>query len=992
MIFKRSLENIFRSKTKSILFFTLIFFTSTMLSISLGVWISVNDFLNKCDENYKTIAVLEYMGTEYPDETILDEKMQKAVRDFDYSVITDNSNVLNWDRSEKAIGYVEGYYRTDLNAPYKDSAVLVISDIWDVGRNNEVGTIVTESIYSVEDNTGMLVLVENPEFQWEKKRDYLVHGEYVLGKTSYDYLKLKPFENDTAAKAGFTDWESTAILDITEQDDYLLNDGEVFQKIADTYKVINNSLIVTETSDLHSLLPFNQQELFVKYGREFSASEYKNGSSVCIVSEAFAKKMGLSVGDKIDVSIAVSENTAPFESYWVDTGFQYGNEYEIVGIVNNHRDLEHILFIPSDKGMDLTVNQIGYTIGTAVLENGTAGEFYNEISPELADRMKISIYDQGYSQVAEPFKDIRRLASIVSVACIMTVISVLALFGFSFVYRQRDVSDIMIKLGAGRKRVYGYFLYSSGLLSLAAVICGSLVSFFLSGRVTELVRNMAKGYALSDKRYSIGNLSIFKSLEFSPEMTYWLFLAFALFVLLLAWASCLIYVRQTFRVRRKKRKPIQRLRAGHTIKLRGAGLKYALASILRGGTRTLVVPVVCAISIIFLGQLSATSLSFSERLDEIGKSTEIRGHFTDINGKLTNNVVVDSFLVRDMYASGYVEDLQYSKALDFYFHGVSFKNGEPTDLEPLELPKGFAYETFMDHLRMGPDLVYTNSLFTTPEFFYSTNVEAEYMDGYDESMFLAEEQPQHLCVVSRTMMAEEGIEYGDSISVYIPDYPDYRRRFMDLKVVGSFVKEAEQSNIYCQIKGYYNSDALYDREIEAERELAFDAVDFKIKSSSETDDFKEWLDGYGISEVTDLKKYRSFLVLEDIKYNSTVDMIKQQIRYINVLFPFLYVLVGLVALIVSYLMVVNRRREYAVMRALGADKGKAFMSFFLEQAFLCIMGSAVGVAASVFAGTLLVTGFIALSAGFVLLYIGGSILSILIMSSVKVSAILKYED
>jgi ABC-type lipoprotein release transport system permease subunit len=709
------------------------------------------------------------------------------------------------------------------------------------------------------------------------------------------------------------------------------------------------------------------------------------------VSEFFAENTGYDVGDSMEISIAVEENAAPYESYWVEQGFKYKDTYEIIGLTNNHRDLNHYAFIPKSNSIDFTVNQIGYTIGQAVLKNGTAEEFYNEIDPVLGDRMRITIYDQGYSEVAEPFRDIKRLAIIVSIACIMTGIAVLALFGFVFIYRQRDVSDIMIKLGAGKPKVYRYFIYSSGLLSLAAVLGGSVTAYLLSDKVVALVKRMADGYKLSDKRYSMGNLSIVKNLEFSPDMFYWIFLAIAGAVFLLALASCSIYIAQTFKAKKKKKKRIKKHRAGHIIKLRGAGVKYAMTSVLRGGTRTLVVPVVCAIAIVFLGQLSNTSYRYTEKVNDIGVESVVRGHFTDIYGKLTNNVVVDSFMVRDLYSSGYVEDILFSRALDFYFHGISAKNGVPTDLEPLILPKYYALETFMDQLRMGPDIVYTNSIEATPEFFYSRSVDVNYMNGYDETFFLSEAAEQHLCIISETMMMEKGIEYGDSIRVYIPDYPDRTRVHMDLKVIGSFVKEAADSNIYCQMKAYYNFDELFESD-QTGRDITFDAVDFKLIDAGKIDGLKLWMTDYGFSEATRLNKYRTFLVLEDIKYNSTMDMLKQQIRYINVLYPFLYVLVGIVALIVSYLMVVSRRKEFAIMRGLGADKLTAFTAFFFEQILLCLLGSSVGLAINQLLHTVINFEYFILISGYIMLYMTGSVISVSIMSSIKVSAILKYED
>ena len=116
------------------------------------------------------------------------------------------------------------------------------------------------------------------------------------------------------------------------------------------------------------------------------------------------------------------------------------------------------------------------------------------------------------------------------------------------------------------------------------------------------------------------------------------------------------------------------------------------------------------------------------------------------------------------------------------------------------------------------------------------------------------------------------------------------------------------------------------------------------------------------------------------------------INYINTLYPILYVLVGIIALVTSYLLVVSRKMELAIMRGLGTTRVRTFFSFFLEQSLLCLFGTAAG-----FAVWLPVCGepqqlHLALTAGFLICYFLGSAISVRIMNNAKVLTILTDKD
>lgn len=557
MILKKSITNIFRSKGKSALFFTLILSLTIVLSLGLSVWVSVSNFLVECDQNYKTIGLFEYMGPEYPEIDYFDEGLQHTVNNFNYSLIENNENVILFDKSERALGYVEGYVRTDNLIPKKNYSILVIGKYGEETRHGYIKSDIYDAMYTYEDTFNQSVYI-HPTFydisNLDSERYYLVHGSALPGFHRVLNFYISPFYNDTAELAGVTPNIEDCIIDITTEDGgYQIPEDTFLSDISNTYNFINNSVNIYAVDDINSLYFFHQQEVYVTEGRLFSEEEYLNQQNVCIVSELFAKKMNVSLGDTIPLQASISEGASYYESYWSKTGHTYEDQYTIVGITNASIEFNNNIYIPKRDDWDFSANHIGYTIGQAVLDNDGADAFYNKMLPLLPDRVRLTIYDQGYSALAKPFKDILRIAKIVTIICLIVCVAVIIFFGYLFVYRQRDASDTMIKLGAGKIKTCSYFLYSTGFIAILAGALGSVIAKVFSGNVMAFVNNAAINYETSDTRFSNSNLTIIKELIFDAEIPYSFFMYTALAVILGALICALIFTVTTFRKKEQKK-------------------------------------------------------------------------------------------------------------------------------------------------------------------------------------------------------------------------------------------------------------------------------------------------------------------------------------------------------------------------------------------------------------------------------------------------------
>lgn len=1018
------MRSIFRSLGKTVLFTLLIFTLTLVLTLGVSVWTSVAQFLDISAEYFTTIGLVEYMGTDYPNNFASDPAMAKAIKSFDSKVITNDTATLMWDESARALGYIEEFWRSDKFMPDRLNSVFVVGRISYQENYNFYTAYVIDVLYSLRGRVNTIIFIDGDFGTFERNHYYLVFGDlYEVGSPLLN-LHATKYENAVAASMGI---EIPRIQDITSDgldELYIIPDDSVFMQVANTLQVTNNSILVSGTDNLMSMLPFHQDELYIIDGRTFTDDEYTRGDHVAVISDLMAARLGIGVGDTIDLSIVLSDTSGVYNSYWADNGFSYEMTFKVVGITNIVSDKSWYVYIPKSADVPLSPFPIGYTVGHAIIHNEDAAAFNVRVEPIMKDRFQLTIYDQGYSNVAIPFNTILGVSEIVTFVCVLVVLAVLILFGFLFVYRQRETSEIMLSLGAGRMRVCGYFLFSAGLISLIATSAGSVAGYFLHDGIISLVAKAAEDFAQIDSRFSNGNLSISRILEFAPHLDLQLFLYVGAAVFAFAILSILGFVISTFLTRRQS----QRISVGpkkehKTSHLGGGSLKYALLSTARGGARTMVVPILAVVVVIFFGQLATASSRYQEQLDSIYDNTTITGNYTAYHGKQTGGLILNGFNVFNLYRTGQISKLIVSISAGYKYLGTSIlADGTDLNIPPLFVPSGpFTTATLETEIQSGPDLTAINDLRTSPEFLYADTILMNFLDGYDESFLSVAfgDERAFSCLVPTSLMEEQGIALGDTIRVAINDVyfsPEYKAeifRDYDLLVVGSYEKQGAEDTIYAPLSLQFDTSLIWDEgqaTIEAPtksfdtgytisdtqkyllQRITFNSTHFTLLDTHSLGSLKDYLTNYGYSQAKNISKLREFIVLEDASLNNSVASVQQQIQYINILYPILYGLTGIIAVVVSYLMVISRKMEFAIMRGLGTTRVRSFLSFFNEQSLLCILGILIGFSIWLFVWGIPGMLHIALTAGFFICYLLGSAISITIMNHTNVLTILSDKD
>lgn len=129
MIARNGIRTTLRARGRTALFTALILLLTLTLALGLGMWAYCSGTLAEMDETYTSVALLEYLGQDYPDGSVADENARQAASALDDDAIAAVSGVERWERNDRALAAMDGYLRSAGEIPYGDQAVLAVFNL-----------------------------------------------------------------------------------------------------------------------------------------------------------------------------------------------------------------------------------------------------------------------------------------------------------------------------------------------------------------------------------------------------------------------------------------------------------------------------------------------------------------------------------------------------------------------------------------------------------------------------------------------------------------------------------------------------------------------------------------------------------------------------------------------------------------------------------------------------------------------------------------------
>jgi len=943
MIIRNSIKSIIRTPVKTGLFALLIAATTAFLYLGVNTWAASTAMLRDWNEKCTTIITMEYLEDYGSNVGSKSEAMLKDIAGIDFDAIAANENVLLWQPSDVSTGTIPGFISNKQSAD-SYNCVLIVTDVREFAQG-EYSAILVESLYSFRAyEPGRNVYIENwsafSEIEPDPEAIYVIHAENTRLNANGLSVRIKPFYSWIAQQAGVDCDTIEPIYEIESAEALHADEGNIYDTIAKYYSAMNNSVTVYRVRDLAALGEFNQSYLQLVSGRLFTRQEAEEGAKVCVISQTLADNKNLKVGDLLTVNLPDDENASTYE--WGDK-ISRSETLTIVGIVNYHVDYYLNVYTPAGSDQARPVRYL-YDLGQAIIKNGTVDTFLSQIKPLLPERVFVTVYDQGYQTTADALRVVQNAAIALSIIALAVTLTVLAFFSHLFSDMQREAVEIMRCFGTKKGEVRLYLMVGTSLIAFVAITIGILIGTGYAERLIESAYRFVSELQAMDMRYSDGFRGIAK--EFTPVVKLSVLLAGAVGagVFLVSLVLCLYFAEKivsgrliSARARVRKRRPPRK----SSVALSGA-LRHAVLSIRRSGVRSILVPVLCAAALLFVASLQATLDSYDKAREELYDNTMLRGYCAQMNGKFSDRLYIPNTHAKMLVELEHISNPAYTYTMNYIYLGIPLRaDGSEGQVEPPPYPKdSYELEILVDTLRAQPNIIFTDSARQAPEFYFS-GFQADFMPGWDEARFSSREWEQLPCIVSSQFMSKNGIMPGDTIRVFVDDFST-----IDMLVVGSFVRVASQSNIYCPLPAgalntdWNSSDYSIQQQVISNK-LSYKyvtALTFEIPDPRKLGEVKDALEQAGFSGPKLANDIRLCVVIEDSQFNETLSSIAQRSKYLEILYPVLIALVCILGLITGFLAANSRREDIAIMRSLGTQKRRIFATILYEQALLLLIG------------------------------------------------------
>lgn len=873
--------------------------------------------------------------------------------------------------------------------------------------------IISRPLYTQENKSEVIVTIEVGEsgFTAQSGKSYLIHGEFIDSASGTRTLAITDF---------YDGCDTTPWLECSGSSDPALSDS-IFTQYAEYYRSINNYITLESSGDIAALESFQQGSLYLEEGRFPGADEL----SACVISGDMASMLKVSTGDSISVTRLSSDASDRFDVSVTDDV----RELTVVGITNSVDDYSGCVWL-SAAGGGFGEPLFGYELGRAVLDNSGSRTAADTLQAMMPDGVLVTLYDQGYSAAARSIEAMYTTAMAVTLSAAAGALAVLFLFAYLFVGRQRETVSILSCLGTSGARIRGWLLSGACVIAAVSAFTGALVGRLALRSIISAALSAAQSLYSADLRYSEASVGAAKLFESTDELAWWPAPLAGAAVFAAAAVLCLVFLGSALRQQKPKRgkTSVRTPKSGTSVFGSGAG-RFALLSAKRGGWRSTVVPAAALALSLFLGILASGASGWSSQMNELYDSSAITGQATGSSGRWATNLSLKMQTARELWSSGELSELAVSLGWHYWLDAEMPAFGEGS----------YGQEHRSEWIAKQPQLVALNSLSAAPAFYYSGEPDVVWLDGWDEGCLADNEYYSIMrsmvfssfidhkyvtvggdpwltypCVVSQSYMDSRGISLGDEFSVNIlldqasSIYGYGAELFISLKAVGSY--SGGGTELYVPLSFWCDPDWITDDEAlvgksdrvstlfasEEDRDryfyyfITFSTCRFELASARNLDDFRSYLSENRYSEVGHIRGNRTAIILHDQTFTETVGALGRYIAFSRILFPVLFAVVGLLGFVISWLMINGRRMEFAILRGLGAPRGRVFLSFFLEQGGLCLLGCAVGGLILTLSGAGDV-GWLAVGI-FLVCYLAGCALSVLAVGHTKLMALLSERE
>lgn len=230
-----------------------------------------------------------------------------------------------------------------------------------------------------------------------------------------------------------------------------------------------------------------------------------------------------------------------------------------------------------------------------------------------------------------------------------------------------------------------------------------------------------------------------------------------------------------------------------------------------------------------------------------------------------------------------------------------------------------------------------------------TEQDIHFTEGKSSEFF---ESDEGICVVTNTYAQRYKMKEGDTVS-----FPMYTMKYTD---GGGGFQANEVGKVKLKIVGTVSEQKLGDNQADLiapmkwfveymermGKDFFYDSLRFQIKNPTELNSFKKEMRTIGLSEKSAEVQEGTdggTLVIDDTVFIESAERLYENLSaFEKFALPFL-LLIGILAVVTTFLLTRSRRLEIAISLSLGQRKRNVALQFFVEMGILNCIGGGVGV-------------------------------------------------
>lgn len=526
----KSLKQLLRTPVKAVLFFLLMTAATALLVLGANLWAQTQAQMDAVEKQFTTLGTVEQKpnrtqmrtgwnaadGAYYSEaEPVYDSVISADVLDFD------GANYLKAPEKRP-------YYLADLQGfVVRDGGTALFYPVVEFTPaetavpDHPIKVYVQRFLYPEAENQNNEYEIyvcdhwtENPA-PLEAGKTYVAYTNVIVNhhenaKSSIEYALIAA-ERSTQCDAGGNLLESdmqTRTFDEVTAGFYETERGQYWLELSKALSMWDTTAPVLPVTDTALLPSFHDRTVYVREGRTFSAEDLENGAAVCLVSEEFARKNGLSIGDKVELPLyGVNEKDSPHRTFGDGSGLRtfsllnaqnraytpFGTaEYEIIGTyysvgtygkpAGSIEMALNLFLIPANSvkadfaGNIVDSGPMQRATTSFQIPNGTVDDYmaaYNRNVPaEVRENLEITFDDNGYSQIIGGLLNMRYVAIILFAAGLLSALAILVLLLYFFIVKQKKRTAIERSLGMSKAQCRVSLMAGILVLALVASVIG----------------------------------------------------------------------------------------------------------------------------------------------------------------------------------------------------------------------------------------------------------------------------------------------------------------------------------------------------------------------------------------------------------------------------------------------------------------------------------------------------------------------------------------